>query len=143
LYIYNMLVKGFKNILVTVLAVVVLCSTLSFSVHKHFCGPFLKDISLIMPSNGCGMENSDVADFCSITLEKSCCNDLVELIKGQDHLKLSWNNFDLENQQFIAVLAPSYFFTIAKDSKEEPLFIPYSPPLVTHDIPVLHQSFLI
>jgi hypothetical protein len=138
-----MLTKFFKHFLVTVLAVVVLCSTLSFSVHKHFCGPFLKDISVIMPSHGCGMENSNKSDYCSSILEKSCCNDVVELIKGQDHLKLTWNNFDLENEPFIAILAPSYFFSTATNLLERPLFIPYSPPLVTHDLPVLHQSFLI
>jgi hypothetical protein len=138
-----MLYSGLKNILVTFLAVVVLCSTLSFSVHKHFCGPFLKDISVIVPSHGCGMEKSNLEDFCSVTPEKSCCSDVVELIKGQEHLKLSWNNFDLEHQQFTAVIAPSNFFSIAEAGLEEPQFISYSPPLVLHDIPVWHQSFLI
>ena len=125
------------------MAVVVLCSTLSFGVHKHFCGPFLKDVSMIVPSHGCGMEARDAEDNCSISLEKSCCNDIVELVKGPDDLKQSLQDFDLDHQQFITLFIHSYFYSITGGDRLDTSFIDYSPPLVTRDIPVLHQSFLI
>lgn len=125
------------------MAVMVLCSTLSFSVHKHFCGPFLKDISIVLPSHGCGMDTNGEIDSCSKKVEKSCCNDQVELVKGQDDLKLSWEKFELEQQQFFIVFTHSYIYSITGDHPVETSFIPHSPPLVIKDIPVLHQSFLI
>lgn len=125
------------------MAVVVLCSTLSFSVHKHFCGPFLKDISIVVPSHGCGMETNNTTESCAVALEKSCCNDVVELVKGQDDLKLSWDHFNLDQQQFIVLFTHSYIYSITGDDFVDTPFTSYSPPLVTRDIPVLHQSFLI
>jgi len=139
-----MLLKTLKNIAVTIMAIVVLCSTLSFSVHKHFCGPFLKDISIVVPSHGCEMETDHSHDSsCSISSKKKCCNDIIELVKGQDDLKLSWDNFDLDQQQFITLFTHSYIYTITGDDDVATPFTAYSPPLVTQDIFVLHQSFLI
>lgn len=132
-----------KNISVLMMAVVVLCSTLSFSVHKHFCGPFLKDISIVVPSHGCGMETNNTTESCAVALEKSCCNDVIELVKGQDDLKLSWDHFKLDQQHFIVLFTHSYIYSITGDDFVDTPFTSYSPPLVTRDIPVLHQSFLI
>ncbi|EAS19406.1 hypothetical protein BBFL7_00873 [Flavobacteria bacterium BBFL7] len=132
-----------KNIGVITLTMIVLFSTLSFSVHKHFCGPFLKDISVIVPSHGCGMEQDNTIKDCAVALEKSCCNDIVELVKGQDDLKLSWDSFKLDQQQLIILFSHSYFYSITGDDFVDTPFTSYSPPLVTRDIPVLHQSFLI
>lgn len=125
------------------MAIIVLCSTLSFSVHKHFCGPFLKDVSVIVPSHGCGMETNDSKDACKISVEKSCCNDVVELVKGQDDLKIAAPTFDLDQQQFLIAFTYSYVSLFSGDDLENPSFKAYSPPLVIRDIPVLHQSFLI
>lgn len=138
-----MILNALKNIFVTVMAVVVLTSTMSFSVHKHFCGPFLKDISVILPSHGCGMEKTGSIETCAASIEKSCCNDVIELVKGQDDLKLTWDHFNLDQQQFITLLTYSYLYNITGDYVLDTPYTAYSPPLVTRDIPVLHQSFLI
>lgn len=138
-----MFLKMLKNTFVALLAVVVLSSTLSFSVHKHFCGPFLKDVSVMVPSHGCGMETVNSKDSCATNLEKSCCNDIIEVVQGQDDLKITWDNYSLEDQEFIALFTHSYIYTITGDSYVESPFNAYSPPLVIQDIPVLHQSFLL
>lgn len=135
--------KVFNKCTGIILAVLVLCSTMSFTVHKHFCGPFLKDISVIIPSHGCGMETGDTKDSCAVSLEKSCCNDIIELVKGQDDLKLTWDSIDLEQQQFITLFTHSYLYSITGDDIVESSFTAYSPPLVTQDIPVLHQALLL
>lgn len=98
---------------------------------------------MIVPSHGCGMESDNSNDLCAVTIEKSCCNDIVELVKGQDDLKLSWEKFNLDQQQFITLFTYSYHYSITGDDLEDTPFIAYSPPLVIRDIPVLHQSFLI
>lgn len=137
------MLKWIKHFVVTLMAVVVLCSTLSFSVHKHFCGPFLKDISVIVPSHGCGMDVMESEDLCAISVEKSCCNDIVELIKGQDNLKISTLTFDFDQQEFFIAFAYSYVSIFRGEDIEDLSFKAYSPPLVIRDLPILHQSFLI
>lgn len=62
--------KALKNIGITIMAAIVLCSTLSFSVHKHFCGPFLKDVSVIVPSHGCGVETNKLKTSVKYPLKK-------------------------------------------------------------------------
>ncbi|GAL74350.1 hypothetical protein JCM19275_3205 [Nonlabens ulvanivorans] len=98
---------------------------------------------MIIPSHGCGMETNNTTESCAVVLEKSCCNDVVELVKGQDDLKLSWDHFNLDQQQFILLFTHSYIYSITGDDLVDTPFTSYSPPLVTRDIPVLHQSFLI
>nr|WP_238565979.1 hypothetical protein [Nonlabens ulvanivorans] len=93
--------------------------------------------------HGCGMETNKTTESCAVALEKSCCNDVVELVKGQDDLKLSWDHFNLDQQQFIVLFTHSYIYSITGDYFVDTPFTSYSPPLVTRDIPVLHQSFLI
>jgi hypothetical protein len=132
-----------KNIFVTCLTIVVLFSTLSLSVHKHFCGPFLKDVSVVLPSHGCGMEKDTVQDSCAGIKVKNCCNDVVEIVKGQEDLKLSCNDYHLKHQQFLIAFTSSYYHIFKSDTPQSTRFTYYTPPLVTHDMPVLYQSFLI
>nr|WP_235183315.1 hypothetical protein [Nonlabens ulvanivorans] len=98
---------------------------------------------MIVPSHGCGMETNKTTESCAVVLEKSCCNDVVELVKGQDDLKLSWDHFNLDQQQFIILFTHSFIYSITGDDLVDTPFTSYSPPLVIRDIPVLHQSFLI
>lgn len=61
----------------------VIFSTLSFSVEKHFCGSYLVDSAIFSKVKNCGMKiNSETA------MKKNCCKDKVEIIKGQDDLKI-------------------------------------------------------
>ena len=67
------------------LAFLVLFSTLSFTVEKHYCGDFLVDVAYVGHADGCGME----MDARSKTTKKSCCKDELHKIEGQDELQQS------------------------------------------------------
>ena len=67
------------------LAFLVLFSTLSFTVEKHYCGDFLVDVSYVGHTDGCGME----MDALSKTTKKSCCKDEIHKIEGQHELQQS------------------------------------------------------
>ncbi len=125
------------------LALLVLCSTMSFTVHKHFCGPFLKDVSVILPSDGCGMEMSNDMAACALDKKSNCCNDHTEVIKIQDDLKLTWNDFHFKAPVAITTAFLNFNVLITGDDYKHSTFIAYSPPLVIQDIPVMHQSFLL
>src|SRR5690606_15745695 len=76
--------KFFLKITSFLLAFLVLLSTVSFTVEKHFCGSFLVDTALFSSADSCGMEvKQDDGYLCTVT-KTSCCSDETILIQGQD-----------------------------------------------------------
>ena len=69
------------------MAVLVLISTLSVSIEKHYCGDHLVDVAIFSEAESCGMEMTDMdlstsEDGPSIS-KKTCCTDVVNLLEGQ------------------------------------------------------------
>lgn len=124
------------------LAFLVLFSTVSFTIEKHFCGDVLIDVSVFTESQKCGMGISEMAH--ESMAEKTCCKDEVSIIQGQDDLRLtSFEDLNIPQSFFITA------FTLAFVNLFEGLpqhVIPhkqYAPPTLVADIQVLHQVFLI
>ncbi|WP_205521214.1 HYC_CC_PP family protein [Psychroflexus aurantiacus] len=120
------------------LALLVLFSTLSFTVGAHYCGNILVDKAILAQAETCDMHQQMPSE------EKSeCCDDEFELIKGQDELQLSKAEFDLNIPlelvafSFIHFLSPETYTTSIKD------FPVYTSPQYSLDFQVLHQVFLI
>ncbi len=134
----------FRNITVFTLATLVLVSTMSFTINKHFCGDYLVSTSLVLKGDTCGMEKqiSTTKKGCFI-LKKNCCKDEIQLVKGQDDLKIDFSELDFQQQIFITSFVISYsnLFEVL-DSQTIP-FKEYSPPLLVKDIQLLDQVFLI
>ncbi len=128
----------------TFLAMVVLFSTMSFSVHMHYCGENLVDVGVFESADTCGMEmQQDVNEDACSTMGLDCCSDVEIVQEGQDDLKHSFENFKLDHQLFMAAWVMVYLDTF--DGLEDH-FIPfkeYSPPLLIRDIQILDQTFLI
>ena len=73
-----------KAITSSLLALVVLVSTLSFTLEQHFCLGQLVDVALFSDAS-CGMEHS-TSDSCDADLkEVDCCDEKHQVIEGQDH----------------------------------------------------------
>ncbi len=120
------------------LALLVLFSTVSFTVVKHYCGDTLVDVAIFSEAKACGgMENDK-------SMKKSCCDDEVDVVKGQDQLKLSsFEDLDFEQQQFIDAFTFSYINSFENLPKETIPHKEYSPPDLVYDIQVLDEVFLI
>ena len=107
------------------LALLVLLSTFSFTVDKHYCGDFLVDVSFTGEAEGCGMK----MDQTSSTKKKNCCKDEVQKIEGQDELQNhKVDNITFENQQFLVTFLTSYkdlFVEIESNNKFIPLLPKY------------------
>lgn len=134
----------FTKISSILLAIVVVFSTLSFSISKHYCGDFLVDIGIFSKAESCEMETAlaNAIDGCSI--EKSnCCQDLVKHIEGQQVLKADINNLSIEKQNIVAVFLFSYLYIFEDFPLEIAPYQNYTPPLIVKDILVLDQVFLI
>ena len=124
------------------LAVLVMFSTLSFSVEKHYCGTHLVDVAVSFSSE---KTQKDCFGNELINLSKSsCCNDIVEFIEGQELIKNnSFEDFEISNYHFFAAFVCIYNnrfeslpqATISNDD--------YAPPNLVVDRVINHQVFLI
>lgn len=117
----------------------VLVSTVSFTIEKHYCGDVLVDASMFAEAEKCAMESMEMLQ------KKSCCKDEIDVIQGQDELKFSsFEDLDFEKQQqFVAVFTFSYFGLFESLPKQIIPHKNYSPPNLVADIHVLDQVFII
>lgn len=124
------------------MAFLVLFSTMSFTVDKHFCGSILVDLALFSEAEGCGME-TDMDVEKAMTDEDSCCKEEKVMVEGQDELKLSFSDLDFQQQVFLSSFTVS-FVNLFEGLPEQVIpFKDYSPPLLVTDILLLDQTFLI
>ncbi|WP_229418425.1 HYC_CC_PP family protein [Flagellimonas chongwuensis] len=124
----------FHQILSSLMALLVLASTVSWTVDKHICMGRVMDISLFSHAEGCGMD---------MEMEKSCCDDESFTVQGQDDLKISFEKFDLDQQVFLVSFVQTYFQLFDFDAEEPSIFSEYNPPPLIRDVQVLDQTFLI
>jgi hypothetical protein len=124
----------FHQIVSSLMALLVLASTVSWTVDKHICMGRVMDISLFSHADDCGMD---------MDMEKSCCDDESFTVQGQDDLKISFEKFDLDQQVFLVSFVQTYFQLFHVDSEEPNSFNEYNPPPLIRDVQVLDQTFLI
>ena len=132
---------AFHKIFSLMMAFLVLFSTVSFTVEKHFCGETLIDVAIFTTAATCGM---DMTEMSASSEKKSCCKDELELVKGQDQLKIS--NFDdlhFDQQLFISAMVYSFRNLFEGLPKQIIPHKDYSPPNLVADIQVLDQVFII
>ena len=124
------------------MAMLVMFSTVSLTVEKHYCGDTLVDVAIFEEAEKCGMESSNMPVE-EIT-KKPCCKDTVDLLEGQDELRVnSFDDFDFEQQLFVATFVYSYINLLEGLPQ---LVVPhkdYSPPNLIVDVQLLDQVFLI
>ncbi|EGV43540.1 hypothetical protein BZARG_1321 [Bizionia argentinensis JUB59] len=120
------------------MAILVLFSTVSFTVEKHFCGDVLIDMAIFNAAEKC---SSYIVD---VQIINHCCKDTVDVIKGQDELNVkSLTDLDFDQQLFLTAFTYSYL-NLFEGLPE--LVVPhknYFPPNLIADIQVLNQVFII
>ncbi|ALJ05115.1 hypothetical protein APS56_08250 [Pseudalgibacter alginicilyticus] len=120
------------------LSFLVLASTVSFTIEKHFCGDVLVDISVFTEAEKCAMEAMEILN------KKTCCKDEIDVIQGQNELKFSnFEDLDFHQQEFLAAFTYSYLNLFEGTSKQSNPHKNYSPPNLITDIQVLDQVFII
>lgn len=126
------------------MALLLLLSTISWKVEKHYCMGRLMDMALFVDAANCGMDMEvSSIDIPQLEKENSCCDHEVLVIEGQDNLKISFNELDVDQQSFLVTFAYSY---IDLFSNLEELPVPYElypPPILVKDIQLLDEVFLI
>ncbi|MDF0715271.1 hypothetical protein PY092_03840 [Muricauda sp. 334s03] len=132
----------FHQIVSSLMALLVLASTVSWTVDKHFCMGRVMDISFFSHAEDCGME-AGLALMENDDLKKSCCADESFTMQGQDDLNLAWQDLDLEHQMFLVAFTSTYVDIFVPLEKCPVPNEQYPPPKLVKDIHVLDQVFLI
>ncbi len=135
--------KAFHKSASFLMAIVVLVSTMSFTIDSHYCGDILVDTSVFQKVKSCGMEMQNPStDDCSI-LKKNCCSEKSEIIKGQDELKLNFDKISFDQQIFVAAFVYTYSHLFPSIEDAKPSLKVYPPPLIVKHIYKLDETYLI
>lgn len=125
------------------MAIVVLFSTMSFTVDMHFCGDRLVETTIFQKAKGCGMETEKPsAEDCTIA-KKNCCSDVQQIIDGQDEMQFTIDKLPIDQQIFIVSFVYTYKNLFEATEKKDTSFRDYSPPLVIRQIYKLDETYLI
>jgi len=126
------------------LALLVLFSTLSFTIEKHYCGDHLVDVSYFGNTKKCTDEiEDDGCDTPEVEQKKNCCKDEVQHVEGQENLKNSVEKFDLKKQQFTIAFITSYYNLFVDYVAQTKFYENYSPPNLIQDLQVLLEVYII
>ncbi len=140
------MIKQFiHKVLSVLMALLVMFSTVSFTIDMHYCGDTLVETAIFHKAKGCGMEMDKgiVNTGCSIT-KKNCCKEEQIIVKGQDELNVTvFEDLKFDQQSFLTTFIISYSNLFESFPKEIIPFKDYSPPNLISDIQVLDQVFII
>lgn len=136
--------KLFHHITSVAVALLVLFSTTSFTVEKHFCCQILVDLAVFFEAETCGNEmHQHINVFDSSTEEDLCCENKQATVDGQDELITSIKSLDFGQQVFLSTFTYSYINLFRNAPEHIVPFKNYSPPLLVLDVQLLDQVFLI
>ena len=136
----------FSKIISFFLAALILLSTSSFTVDMHFCCNKLVDMSLIGKAKVCAekvQKKKEPTKQCTTLQEKDCCSNQSFVKTGDDTIKKA--NTKLEAQTIIFLHTFFYVYVNLFEGLEKNIvpFKQYRPPLLSKDIQILHETYLI
>lgn len=124
------------------MALLVLISTMSVTVEKHFCGNALVDVAVFTEVNKCKMEVFE-KEISAVT-KKSCCKDTVDLYEGQDELQSqSIDDLSFDQEVLVTSFFNSYLSLFEDTTNEVVPHKDYRPPLLVYDIQSLDETYII
>lgn len=136
-----MVKRAFQKSFSIFMAILLLCSTISFTIQKHFCGNELIDVAMFSKVDNCGM---DMDTMMASIEKKHCCKEEIVIIKGQDKLKTtSFEDWHFDPQIVLASFVYSSINPFEGLPKRVSPHKDYSPPNLFADRQILHQVFII
>lgn len=124
------------------MALMLLLSTVSWTIDKHLCMGRVMDIAFFAKAQDCGMDAA-MALLEDEALENHCCDDESFTIQGQEDLELTLSKDSLNNQFFLVAFAVSSLH-LENDIQKKALSNEYyPPPILIKDIQLFNEVFLI
>ncbi len=143
---YFKILKTFSTkILSFLIAVTILFSTSSFMVDMHFCCDKLVNFSILGKAKVCNEEVDKKSNKeCTTLQEKDCCSNQTIVKDADDTFNKTTTTLDSETLFFISTYSNSYanilFYEFTEDENS---FQTYRPPLLSIDVIILNERFLI
>lgn len=138
-----MIKRILHTIFSTTLTFLVLFSTLSLTVEKHYCGNNLIDVSIFTEVHRCGSEISEKQQE-QVFKKKKCCKDEITVVEGQDELRMtSFDDLDFNTQLFIVSYIETFSVLYESLPKQIIPHKEYAPPKLVYNIQLLDDVFLI
>lgn len=134
------------KILSIILIPIVLFSTTLFSVDKHICMDNVYSISIFGEAANCGMEMENCEENNSNTYtisDEDCCSDENKIISGSEIGLEKEKKFIIKQINLITFFIVSKYFLFNSNLKGSVPFKYYLPFIVTKNISVIYQVFLI
>jgi hypothetical protein len=117
------------------MSLLVLASTLSWTVEKHLCMGHVVSIALFAEAEGCGM---------AMDADNHCCDNERFTVQGQDDLKQSVFQYAVPSLVYPMPTMVSMVTALpTTELKESAAVELYHPPPLPENIHLLHQVFLI
>lgn len=129
----------FRNSILLLLSVLVVSSTISWTVDKHLCMGRVMDIALFSHADSCNVFEDASSSFSKMP----CCDDESFTLQGQEDLTLKWSELDVDHQLFLFSYTSTYLSILSPLEEVQPVVVEYPPPNLAKDFQVLHQVFLI
>jgi len=124
------------------LAFLVLFSTVSLTIEKHFCGDVLVDVSIFSEGEDCGKDTLALEK--AVITKKSCCKNQIDVVQGQKDLAIkTFDDLEFEQQLFLTAFTYSYSALFEGASAQISIPIAYAPPRLVVDLQLVHDTFLI
>lgn len=135
----------FTKIVAFMLASSVLFMSSTYAIDKHYCCKMLVDTAIFGSAKSC----KDIAEqkdspFRKCTDEDdSCCKDQVIVKKGDDTIIKTSTEFETETIIFLNTFFYTYINLFEGLEKNIVPFKQYRPPLLSKEIQVLYETYLI
>ncbi|CAM4140239.1 HYC_CC_PP family protein [Zobellia nedashkovskayae] len=126
-----------------VMAVLLLATTTSWKVEKHYCMGHLVDVAFFGEAENCGSNMLLESETTTSIDKKSCCKSEVVAKKGQNDVKPSFNDLDLDQEVFLASYIYSFVGLFEPVVEKNSNYTHYLPPNIIKDIQLLDAVFLI
>lgn len=135
--------KAVRTIFSAFLALVVLLSSMSFTIDKHICMGRVQSVAILHDAAPCAMELFAESGE-NLSKMEGCCRD--------EQMKIEGKEFPIKNIKPVAIEYQSLW--VAELPKVIEVFefnhavlshsrVDHAPPLIDREIPILVQSFLI
>ena len=132
-----------KKISTTLLSFIVLFSSMSFAIDEHYCGTNLMDVSYFGDADNCGSEELTMNSRTSSVKQNNCCKDETTLLESSIFNKDKFINLQHVDVEIFLFKTNSYLVNFNYTATEIEYYSDFSPPDISQDIQILHQTFLI
>jgi len=137
--------KTLFPILSVFLALVVLLSTTTITINKHFCHGKLVDTVILKESKGCNTADDSTSKKPCKTVKKHCCDDQQLVFEGLDHVQFEKYVPKVKQPNvLVAVYFQKHTINFTRNLKYVvPSYFNYEPPPLVRPIYQLDEVFLI